>query len=370
LQPLWAKPDSSTTNFYFSSFTCGLPGANQVLIHSTVKTKILSALKYLVGLGIGVGLLILTFRNINLDEAMVSLKQADFLFVAAAMGVSLFSHFLRAVRWKMLLKPAGYATDTLNTFASVMVGYMANNAVPRLGEVSRCSMLLKSDQVPFPVSLGTVVLERVIDVVVMAGFIGLAFLLEYDRLMQIVAETLGAQSGGPSATRYLLLVVLGLGSVMAVWAMRKYYNQIKAHPVAGKVLGFAEGLWTSVLGIFKLRNPGSFIAITLLIWLCYIAQYFVCFYALPDTSGLSFYFAMMIMILGGIGIVLPVPGGVGAFHFFCQLTFIVFGYSEQTGAGYALLIHTSQYLMLIAVGALAYFYLVIRPVRNAEIPKT
>lgn len=334
---------------------------------SQVKTKLLPALKYIVGLGIGAGLLILTFRNIDLDQAMLSLKQANFVFVAASLGVSLLSHFLRAVRWKMLLKPAGYATDTLNTFASVMVGYMANNAVPRLGEVSRCSMLLKSDRVPFSVALGTVVLERVIDVVVMMGFIGLVFLLEYDRLMQIVAETMGAQTGSSNSNRYILLGLLALTGLMMVLFLRKYYSRIKANPIAGKVLGFMEGLWTSVLGILKLRNPGTFIALTVLIWICYIAQYYVCFYALPDTSGLDFYFAMMVMILGGIGIVLPVPGGVGAFHFFCQLTFIVFGYSQQTGAGYALLIHTSQYLMLIAVGALAYLFLVIRPVRNAEI---
>lgn len=320
-------------------------------------------------MGIGAVLLYLTFRNIELEEALHQIGQADFTFVAASLGVSLFSHFLRAIRWKMLIEPVGYATSTLNTFAAVMVGYMANNAVPRLGEVSRCSMLLKSDQVPFPVSIGTVVLERVIDVLVMGAFVGLAFLLEYDHLMEIVAQTMGAQTGSGSSLRTLVMILIILAGIMGIFVIRKYYTQLKKNPLAGKVIDFLEGLWKSLLGIFKLKKPGMFLFLTGLIWFCYIAQYFVCFLALPDTANLSFYFALMIMILGGIGIVLPVPGGVGAFHFFCQLTFIVFGYSAQTGANYALLIHTSQYLMLIAVGAIAYFYLLIRPQRNALIAK-
>lgn len=333
-----------------------------------LKKQILSAFKYIAGLGIGALLLFLTFRNIDLAHAWEQIGQANFTFVAGSLLVSLFSHFLRAVRWKMLLKPAGYATGTYHTFAAVMVGYMANNAVPRLGEVSRCSMLLKSDQVPFPVSIGTVVLERVIDVLVMGLLIGIAFLLEYDHLMEIVAQTMGASSSsGMSAGRYWILAALGVAGLAGVYLIRKNYQRIRTLPVAGKVLDFAEGLWKSLLGIFKLENPWLFIAITLLIWLCYVAQYYVCFFALEVTSSLSFYFAFMIMILGGIGIVLPVPGGVGAFHFFCQLTFIVFGYSEQSGANYALLIHTSQYLMLIAVGALAYFSLLLLPSRNAAL---
>lgn len=332
-----------------------------------MKNTIISALKYIAGLGIGAVLLYLTFRNIELEEALHQIAQADFMFVLASLGVSLFSHFLRAIRWKMLIEPVGYATSTLNTFAAVMVGYMANNAVPRLGEVSRCSMLLKSDQVPFPVSIGTVVLERVIDVLVMGAFVGLAFLLEYDHLMEIVEQTLGAQSGSGSSLRYFIMGLILFAGVMGILVIRKYYTQLKMNPLAGKILNFLEGLWASLIGIFKLRQPGLFLFITGLIWFCYIAQYFVCFWALPDTANLSFYFALMIMILGGIGIVLPVPGGVGAFHFFCQLTFIVFGYSEQTGANYALLIHTSQYLMLIGVGAIAYFYLLIRPQRNSLI---
>lgn len=335
-----------------------------------MNSTLISVLKYTLGLGIGAVLLFLTFRNINIEEAWAQIQQADFIFVSAALGVSLFSHFLRAVRWKILLEPAGYSTSTYNTFAAVMVGYMANNAVPRLGEVSRCSMLLKSDQVPFPAAIGTVVLERVIDVLVMMIFIGLAFLLEYERLMQIVEETLGQSGGSGSPLRWIIpiagIIFAGLGFML----IRKYSDRLKQNPVFEKMLGFAEQLWVSVLGIFKLKNPGTFILLTVLIWVCYIAQYYVCFFALAETSGLSFYFAMMIMILGGIGIVLPVPGGVGAFHFFCQLTFIVFGLSESTGANYALLIHSSQYLMLILAGALAYFSLLFRPQRQSAIVTT
>jgi len=333
-----------------------------------LKNTIISILKYIAGLSIGGVLLYLTFRNINLEEAWIQISSAKFGFVLGALAVSLFSHFLRAFRWKMLLKPAGFAPDTYNTFAAVMVGYMANNAVPRLGEITRCSMLLKSDKVPFSSGIGSVVLERVIDLLVMLGFIGLAFLLEYDRLMQIALESIGAAEAGPKSNTgiYYLLVILPF-LVLAFFMIRKYLDRILQVPVFQKIMGFISNLWVSLIGIRHLENPVSFLGITALIWICYIGQYYVCFFALDDTSGLSFYFAMMVMIVGGIGIVLPVPGGVGAFHFFCQLTFISFGYSEQTGAGYALLIHTSQYLMLVAVGAIAYFSLLFRPERNAAL---
>jgi glycosyltransferase 2 family protein len=325
-----------------------------------------TVLQYTIGLGIGGVLLFLTFRNINISEAWEQLSNADFRFVYASLGVSLFSHFLRAVRWKMLLEPAGFVTSTYNTFAAVMVGYMANNAVPRLGEVSRCSMLLKSDKVPFSHSIGSVVLERIIDMLVMMGFIALCFLLEYERLMQIVEETTGTQDGSKTGIGYYLLVLLPF-LILGIFVVRKYLAKLEEIALFAKIITFIKSAWLSAIGIFRLRHPGRFLLLTLAIWFCYILQYYVCFFALSETSQLSFYFAMMVMVIGGIGIILPVPGGVGAFHFFCQLTFITFGYSEQSGAGYALLIHTSQYLMLIAAGALAYFSLILLPGRDAAI---
>jgi len=331
-----------------------------------VNPKLTTILKYALGLGIGGLLLFLTFRNINLSEAWDQLSNADFRFVFASLAVSLLSHFLRALRWKMLLQPAGFSTSVYNTFAAVMVGYMANNAVPRLGEVSRCSMLLKSDKVPFSHSIGSVVLERIIDMLVMMGFIALCFLLEYERLMQIVEETTGTQDGSKVGIGYYLLVLLPF-TILAIFLVRKYLDKLEEIPVFAKVIAFIKNVGLSAIGIFRLRNPGRFVMLTIAIWICYILQYYVCFFALTETSDLSFYFAMMVMVIGGIGIILPVPGGVGAFHFFCQLTFITFGYSEQSGAAYALLIHTSQYLMLIAAGALAYFSLILLPSRDAAI---
>ena len=312
--------------------------------------------KYLLGLTLGLFLFYLAFKDRTFQELSDSFRKADFRFVFAGLIVSLLSHYVRALRWQMLLSASGEKTRVTNVFAALMVGYMANNAVPRLGEVTRCTLLIRSDKVPIAVSIGTVLTERILDVLCLGILILIALFMESSAFFKFLGET-----GVFNKDYNWLPVVIGLiMAVIFLFLVIRFKKLILKSAIAKKVIVFAKSLTDSALGIFRLKNPILFIFYTILIWLLYILVYYVTFPSLLETSGNGFYFAMFIMIFGGIGMSMPVPGGIGPFHNAVILAFYLLGSTKIAGENFALLIHTSQFIMLCLVGLIAYIFLIFR----------
>lgn len=338
-----------------------------------MKKTLYSVAKYLLGLISGVALFWYAFRDRTLDSLLNDLSQANIYWMLAALVVAAFSHLLRAIAWRMQLRAAGYSPSVLNTFASVMFMYLANQVLPRAGELARCSVLLKSDKVPIATSFGTVVVSRVLDMVMLFIFLGVIFGLEYDTLMGYMAQFMAKKANGE--TDYTLLYVLGGVLIVLAgmaWLLRDKLLRI---PLVQKLWNFVTQLIDSALSIRNLQSPILFVLSSIAIWLMYWLNTYVGFYCFSRILAFDInypYFALIATIMGGLGMAFPVPGGIGPYHTALIYTFTGFlagmtskEEAEALGQSYAILMHTSQFVMFIIVGGISYLYLVLQTPKDS-----
>ncbi|MEM6267937.1 MAG: lysylphosphatidylglycerol synthase transmembrane domain-containing protein [Bacteroidota bacterium] len=335
------------------------------------KKTIFNILKYVLGLGVGLLLLYLALSGVELTEVKTALKEADYTWVGAGVVLALLSHWFRAARWKMLYRAAGYESNTLNLFAATMIGYMVNQAVPRAGEISRVTLASRTEKIPLGVSFGTVVTDRIFDVVILAALIFGVVITQLDEISMIMDKIFAtvpaegaAQESGGGLLKWIILGVGVLGIALFVIFRKKIY----ANKYGQKLQGFLKETWSSVKSVRKMNQPLMFVVYTIGIWICYVLMTYLVFFALEGSADLSFVFALTVFTMGGIGIVIPSPGGIGTYHFAVIMTFVAYapqlGMTEEVartlGTNIAFIIHTSQLIMMIVVGFLCYLFLIPR----------
>lgn len=311
----------------------------------------LAVIRNLLFLAIGAVLLWLTFRNQDFLMVWEKVKLANPWFLLLCAICSFASLVSRAMRWVQLIEPLGYKPRLITTYHAVMFGYLANMAIPRLGEISRCGALNKSDGVPFEKLIGTVIVERLMDVIMLAVCIFLTALLEFDRLGGFLNEHLFNplfEKIGNSTVALSIFAVIVIAFVVVMIRIFKMENPPAFVAKIRKLMGgIAEGLRSITL----IKNKGLFIFHTLFIWTMYFGMSYVCFFALPETAGLGASAALFIMVLGGIGMTAPVQGGIGAYHLLVSKGLLLYGLTETDGIVYATMSHTVATLLLIILGA-------------------
>ena len=315
-----------------------------------------NTLKYILFLGLGAALLWFSFRNQNLLLLGESLKSANYYWVALSVLVSLFAHWLRALRWKMLFEPIGYQPKTTHTFYAVMIGYLANLAFPRMGEVSRCAVLNKTDNMPISTLIGTVVVERIVDVIFLLGLGLLAILILYKEINVFVFENFIAPLFSKlNSAVGLIIPVIGIALVFGIlfFLLRK---KIKTWQITQKINAFTLSLKKGLLSALQLKNRLRFFGLSLGIWACYLLATYLCFFAIPATSQLSMAVGLFVMVAGGIGMSAPVQGGIGAFEAAVSISLLVFSIKENDGLSYAAISHGSQILSILVVGSISLFF--------------
>jgi uncharacterized membrane protein YbhN (UPF0104 family) len=333
------------------------------------RKTIANVFKYLLSLAIGGGLMAWAFKDVSWSEMMTGLRDANYIWVMLGLIVAVWSHWLRAARWVILFDAAGYKTNTFNLFASVMVGNMVNQALPRAGEISRPTITAKSEKVPLSVSFGTTVTDRIFDVITLGVLVGLSFLLQFKEIMMIIDKTFAdhPESGsvpvdqGPSLWPWIVLATLVVVG-MLIFVFR---DKSPLQNLISRATAFSKETLKAVLTVRKMDRWFMFIVYSIAIWLCYVAMTYLVFFAFDATADLGFEFALMAFTMGAIGIVLPSPGGIGSYHFAIQASFVAYAsnfgwtvdYAKTLGLNLAFVIHTSQMVMMILVGAGCYFYL-------------
>ena len=323
----------------------------------------LKALRFLVFLAIGLFLLYLAVREVNVDEFVTTLKKANFAWVALALFFALIGYLSRAYRWKLLIKPLNYDPSFKNVFYALMLGYTANFALPRLGEVTRCGSLRKSDQIPLDSLLGTVIIERAIDLLVLLiitviiffskiSFFGGFFKSELFLPMLNRAEGLLAYPG----FYWVLLVVILVGLFFLV---RFFFTRFSDKPAIIKLRKLVRGVFSGLKTIAHMKNRWAFIFHTLLIWFMYFLMTYVLVFALPATSHLSPIDGLFLLVIGGLGMSAPVQGGLGVFHVITMAGLSLYGITRSEGFAYAVLSHESQSLFAILLGAFSFIMMMI-----------
>ncbi len=328
--------------------------------------KTVSILKYVLGLGLGLLLLYLALSNVDLDEVRNGFAKANYLWVALGLLVAILSHWFRAVRWKMLLKASGHESNSVNLFAAIMVGYMVNQAVPRAGEVSRATLGAKTERIPLGVSFGTLVTDRIFDVICLLLLLVTIVGLQFEQIQVIMDKAFASSDGDSGGGTSLLLPILAGVAVLGAVAFFALRSRLSKISIFARIYEFVDNMWKAIKSVGKMEQPLLFLVYTVGIWVCYIMMTYLVFFSLEETANLPFLFALTAFTMGGIGMVFPSPGGIGSYHFAIISSFVayaaIFNWSDaeatQIGTSMAFIIHTSQLIMMILVGFLCYLYLV------------
>ncbi|WP_265428120.1 lysylphosphatidylglycerol synthase transmembrane domain-containing protein [Chryseobacterium sp. YIM B08800] len=270
----------------------------------------------------------LALRGLDFKVIQKSLAKANYLWVAFAAVFALLAYWFRAIRWNLLLEPMGHKISSSNALWSLSFGYLMNLTIPRSGEVARATALYGVEKVPVDKSFGTIILERVVDLICMLGFLGLTLIFKYEAILAFYKN-----SGININPNKILLVVGGLAVAGVLFFVFK--NKFVNVPVLGKIIGFIDGIIQGLTSIFKLKEKGKFIIYTIGIWVSYyFAAYLVCF-ALPETSDFTFADGFFIIVVGTLGMIIPASGGIGAFNLAMKYgfmaLFLAMGKSAELG---------------------------------------
>lgn len=253
--------------------------------------------------------------------------------------IFMLSNLFRTWRWLMLLKPLGYKPRFINAFMAIMISYFANLGIPRLGEVLRASALAKYDNVDIEKGMGTIVTDRIMDIVGLLVVILLAICIEYDTLMTFISDKMSSGDGS-SSNVLIYLGILAIAGMTGLYIVIRHTSFLKSKfgkKILGLVLGFKDGL----LSIFSLERPWLFVAHTVGIWVCYYLMTYLAFFAFEPTAHLGASEGLVTFIFGTLGIVFPSPGGMGSYHLFIQEALTIYGVDPSDGFSFANILYFS-----------------------------
>lgn len=309
-------------------------------------------------LAAGVYLFAAAMKNVDLEKTIDEIREANIFWILVSIAVSLVAFASRAWRWNMLIHPLGYRPKFSNSMASLMIGYLANLALPRLGEVTRCASLNKSDDVPFEKLIGTVIVERIIDVLCLIVCIFITAIVEYDRLINFMNEEIFHPLKSKLATWMISpvfwLVIVGVIGVLT-FVFVKYIKPKKSQSGQSKISKVINGVWDGLKSVKDLESRWAFLFHTILIWVMYYLMAYTCFFAMESTKDLTWQAGLMILVMGAMGMSAPVQGGIGAYHILVSKGLLLYGVSN--GMAYALMMHTSQIIVVCVFGFAAIVYL-------------
>lgn len=309
-----------------------------------------------ISLAVAVFFMWLAFRGLDFAKIKGYFAKANYFWVAAAAFFGLLAYWFRAIRWNLLFEPLGYKISNSNALWTISFGYLMNLTIPRSGEVARATALYGVEKVPVDKSFGTIILERVVDLVCMLGFLLLVLIFKYDAIRSFYYYST-QQKAGEESSSGLIWIILGLG-IMGATAFFTLRRKLETIPLMSKIYKIADGLLEGVLSIFKLKQPVKFILYSIAIWVCYyLAAYLVCF-SLPETSNFTVADGFFIIVVGTLGMMVPASGGIGAFHFALKIgigaLFLSMGKSFDEGAevglAYAFISHTMQLVIMVVMG--------------------
>ena len=311
----------------------------------------------LVFFGIGLGLFWLAMQGVEDPEALKrDMRSAQWWGIAASFVMGYLAIVSRGLRWNLLLAPMGHHPSPARSVHAVAFSYFANAFVPRSGEVARCAALNQTDDIPVDQLLGTVITERVVDFLMLFGLVAFALLTNLDAFLALMQE---AQL--PAMPTLIGAGVAGLAGCGALWWISQQQGRLG---LLGKMASFLQGIGTGIRSVLAMEKRGLFLFHTLFIWVMYFLMSYVLFKAIPAVSALGLTDAVLVMVAGGFGMVLPAPGGIGSYHWAVSLGFAAVGFSGDVGFAVANVVWLTQTAMIVLTGGLGYLMLFLHRMRR------
>lgn len=315
-----------------------------------MKPSYKKALKALLFLSCGVFVLYWVYREQDPTKLLDGIKNdVNYWWIILSMLIGFVSHLSRTIRWQMLIKPIEKKPNLTNTFLAVIIGYFANLLLPRMGEISRCGALSKYEEISFSKLVGTVVIERLIDFIMLIIAFILVLILQFNIVSDFLAtkaDFTGIINLITNPITYMLFFLIAAG----LYIFRRTISQIKIFKNLKGIWGkFSEGF----LAIKKIDNKWLFLFHTVFIWVLYYLMILVAFYAFESTTHLSSIVGLTVFVMGSLGMVAPVQGGVGPWHFMVIASLSLYGIGNDDSALFALVVHSSINASLIIMGLIA-----------------
>lgn len=229
---------------------------------------------------------------------------------------------MRALRWNQMFEPMGYQPRVINTLGSLMIGYFTNLAFPRIGELIKTGTLSRYENIPFEKVIGTVVVDRILDIIGLLVVIGMALVLSFGTFKDYFAQNFVA----PSQTTLVLLGVVVIGGLIGLFVLNRILQSGKfTNPLLLKIRNLWEGFKDGLTSLKKVKNIPLLIFYTVGIWVMYYLMTYLCFFAFAPTAHLGMVAGLVVFVFGTLGMVFPSPGGMGSYHLLISQALIIYG---------------------------------------------
>lgn len=326
-----------------------------------MKLSFRSLVQYLVLFALGVVILYFAFRDQNIAAIWQEIKAANLFWVTVSALCVIAAHILRALRWQMLFKSINYNIRLSHLYHGVMIGYLTNLIIPRLGEVTRCTVTKKTDNIPIYASIGTVVTERLFDTIILLLSGILLLVLQYNLVFSFIYKTIIINLLKIFSQLNYFWLIFTIIALLIAFFIGAYIIKRKLNRSFLKILA---GLKQGFLSYHKLKQKALFIGYSLTIWFLYYLSMYLAFFAIAQTSILDFNAAFTALVFSGFAMAAPVQGGIGVFHWMVAQSLLLYGIRFNDGLAYATIIHSCQFLITIILGFTSLIIVLIKSLKK------
>ena len=324
-----------------------------------MKQKFLKMLQFVFFLTTGLVLLYYAFRGIDLNELMSQIKHADYRWVVFSLVFSALALVFRTFRWKLLIDPLDEHPKRINIFHAINIGYLANFVFPRIGEITRCGILNRTDHVPAGSLFGTVIVERIFDILMVVLTLCLILLCRFHMVANFIMEhviqpLMSNFQGMIGLGRSLAIIALVM--LIFLFCLRIFRKQLSKITFLQKLKNLVRGVLTGIQSARRMRSFWLFIFLSFIVFVMYFMQTYVMFFALESTSSLGLVEALFILAISSLAMIVPVQGGIGAYHWLISMGLTIFGLTREEGMVYATITHSVTSILFILLGAVSLFF--------------
>ncbi|NBC82641.1 MAG: flippase-like domain-containing protein [Bacteroidetes bacterium] len=319
-----------------------------------MRFSVKNILFYAVFLAIGIGIFIYIYQGYDKDQFFDLLGVIDYRWLALSLIVSIFSHYLRAVRWNMLIEPLGYKPAVKNTFMAVLVLYCVNVIIPRAGEIARCGILKQYEKVPFTSLVGTVLIERIADVIVLGLISVYVLIAHYTDILEFFNVNQN-QLKSFEDIPFLQFILIAAGALLLLLLL--YFIVKRNKKLMHKINEIKQNFVLGIRTIKQLKNTWLFIFYSIGIYGVYLLMLYFIFFAYPPTNQLTLSVGLFTFFMSALAMLAPIQAGMGAWHFMVINSLAIYGISQPEAKDFALLAHTSTNMVYLVIGFIAYLLL-------------
>lgn len=323
----------------------------QSLNLTSLKKTALKILKFVAFFAVGAIIFWLIYKDQDIDRIKTILKNdVKYFWVVVSLVIGLLSHVSRTLRWGLMIEPIGHKPRFVNTFLAVMVGYLMNLAFPRMGEISRCGVLSRYEKISFTKLVGTVVAERLVDMISLLILLGVVIFAQFGKMLHFIQEN-------PEIHQKLQSLItspyLWIGLILILILAFVFRNTFKGTSIFKKIVEILKNFKEGFISIRSIKRKGWFYFHSVFIWVMYYLMLYSVFFAFEFTSVLNPIAGLTTFVMASFGMVAPVQGGIGAWHFMAKEALALYGVANENGIIFAFVAHSSMTAMIIIIGLIS-----------------